>query len=263
MMKGSESAPLVDLSGKRGLIIGIANEHSIAAGCAEAFARCGARLAATYLNAKAEPFVRTVTDLLGCEVVMPLDVSVPGQLEAVFDRIKTEWGGLDFLLHSIAFAPRADLHGRVTDCSSEGFDVAMNISCHSFIRMAHLAEPLMPDGGCLLAVTFYGAERVVEHYNMMGPVKAALESSMRYVAAELGPKHIRAHAISPGPIRTRAASGIDQFDELLEAAAARAPEHHLVDIADVGNLAAFLVSDAARRITGTIIPVDGGEHLAA
>lgn len=194
---------------------------------------------------------------------MPLDVSVPGQLEAVFDRIKTEWGGLDFLLHSIAFAPREDLHGRVTDCSMEGFDVAMNISCHSFIRMAHLAEPLMADGGCLLAVTFYGSERVVDHYNMMGPVKAALESSMRYVAAELGPKRIRAHAISPGPIRTRAASGIDQFDELLEAAAARAPEHHLVDIEDVGNLAAFLVSDAARRITGTIIPVDGGEHLSA
>lgn len=263
MVNASTPKPVVDLSGKRGLIIGIANEHSIAAGCAEAFARCGARLAATYLNAKAEPFVRTVTDLLGCEVVMPLDVSVPGQLEAVFDRIKTEWGGLDFLLHSIAFAPREDLHGRVTDCSMEGFDVAMNISCHSFIRMAHLAEPLMADGGCLLAVTFYGSERVVDHYNMMGPVKAALESSMRYVAAELGPKRIRAHAISPGPIRTRAASGIDQFDELLEAAAARAPEHHLVDIEDVGNLAAFLVSDAARRITGTIIPVDGGEHLSA
>ena len=263
MVNASTPKPVVDLSGKRGLIIGIANEHSIAAGCAEAFARCGARLAATYLNAKAEPFVRTVTVLLGCEVVMPLDVSVPGQLEAVFDRIKTEWGGLDFLLHSIAFAPREDLHGRVTDCSMEGFDVAMNISCHSFIRMAHLAEPLMADGGCLLAVTFYGSERVVDHYNMMGPVKAALESSMRYVAAELGPKRIRAHAISPGPIRTRAASGIDQFDELLEAAAARAPEHHLVDIEDVGNLAAFLVSDAARRITGTIIPVDGGEHLSA
>lgn len=263
MANACATTPLVDLTGKRGLIVGIANEHSIAAGCADAFARCGARLAATFLNTKAEPFVRTVTDRLGCELVMPLDVSVPGQLEAIFDRIKTEWGGLDFLLHSIAFAPRGDLHGRVTDCSSEGFDVAMNISCHSFIRMAHLAEPLMPDGGCLLAVTFYGSERVVEHYNLMGPVKAALESSMRYVAAELGPKAIRAHAISPGPIRTRAASGIDQFDELLDAAAARAPEHHLVEISDVGNLAAFLVSDAARRITGTIIPVDGGEHLAA
>jgi enoyl-[acyl-carrier protein] reductase I len=254
---------LVDLRGKRGLVIGIANEHSIAAGCAEVFAAAGARLAATYLNAKAEPFVRGVTDRIGCELVLPCDVLIPGQLEDVFDRIRAAWGGLDFLLHSIAFAPREDLRGRVTDCSEAGFDVAINVSCHSFIRMAHLAEPLMPDGGCLLAVTFYGSERVVAHYNLMGPVKAALESSMRYVAAELGPKGIRAHAISPGPIRTRAASGIDQFDELLETAAARAPEHHLVDIADVGNLAAFLVSDAARRITGTVIPVDGGQHLEA
>ncbi len=259
----AQAAPLVDLRGKRGLIIGIANEHSIAAGCAEAFARTGARLAATYLDAKAEPFVRAVTDRLGCELVLPCDVRIPGQLEDVFAEIKAKWGGLDFLLHSIAFAPREDLHGRVTDCSAAGFDIAMNVSCHSFIRMAHLAEPLMPGGGCLLAVTFYGSERVVAHYNLMGPVKAALESSMRYVAAELGPKGIRAHAISPGPIRTRAASGIEQFDELLEEAAAHTPEHHLVDIQDVGNLAAFLVSDAARRITGTVIPVDGGEHLTA
>jgi enoyl-[acyl-carrier protein] reductase I len=207
--------------------------------------------------------VRPVTDRLGCELVLPCDVQIDGQLEAVFERIRSKWGGLDFLLHSIAFAPREDLHGRVTDCSVAGFDIAMNISCHSFIRMARLAEPLMQDGGCLLAVTFYGSERVVEHYNLMGPVKAALESSMRYVAAELGQKGIRAHAISPGPIRTRAASGIDRFDEMLDAAAAHAPEHQLVDIGDVGNLAAFLVSDAARRITGTVIPVDGGAHLAA
>lgn len=257
------SAPIVDLSGKRGLIVGIANEHSIAAGCAGAFARAGARLAATYLNAKAEPFVRAVTEKLDCDFVTPCDVQAEGQLEAVFDQIRSRWGGLDFLLHSIAFAPREDLHGRVTDCSAAGFDVAMNVSCHSFIRMARLAEPLMANGGCLLAVTFYGSERVVEHYNLMGPVKAALESSMRYIAAELGPKGIRAHAISPGPIRTRAASGIDQFDELLAEASARAPEHHLVGVDDVGNLAAFLVSDAARRITGTVIPVDGGEHLTA
>lgn len=260
-MPDISEAPLVDLRGKRGLIVGIANEHSIASGCAEAFVRCGARLAATYLNAKAEPFVRTVTDRLGCELVLPLDVIVAGQLEAVFERIRSEWGGLDFLLHSIAFAPLEDLHGRVTDCSAAGFETAMNISCHSFIRMAQLSEPLMPQGGCLLAVTFSGSGRVVQHYNMMGPVKAALESSMRYVAAELGPKGVRVHAISPGPIRTRAASGIDRFDDLVEDATARTPDHHLVKIADVGSLAAFLVSDAAKRITGTVIPVDGGEHL--
>ena len=221
----------------------------------------GATLAATYLNEKALPYVRAVTDPLDCSLLLPCDVQVPGQLEAVFERVRAEWGGLDFLLHAIAFAPAADLHGRVVDCSSEGFDLAMNVSCHSFLRMARLAEPLITEGGCLLTVTFFGSERVVPHYNLMGPVKAALESAMRYTAAELGPKGIRAHAISPGPIRTRAARGLDHFEDMLAEAAAHAPEKHLVDIDDVGALAAFLVSDGARRITGTIIPVDGGAHL--
>ncbi|RDE05611.1 enoyl-ACP reductase FabI [Sphingomonas aracearum] len=255
--------PLVDLSGKRGLVVGIANEHSIATGCAQAFRQCGARLAGTYLNDKAKPFVAPVAERLGIEWLAPCDVRVPGETEALFDRIRGEWGGLDFLLHSIAFAPKEDLHGRVVDSSAEGFATAMDVSCHSFLAMARLAEPLMRDGGCLLTVTFYGSERVVEHYNLMGPVKAALESATRYVAAELGPRGIRAHAISPGPIATRAASGIDRFDELLDRAAARAPEGQLVEIGDVGALAAFLVSDAARRITGTIIPVDSGQHLLA
>jgi len=256
-------AALVDLSGKRGLVIGIANDHSIAAGCAEAFRACGARLAATYLNDKAQPFVTPVAEAVGVEWLAPCDVREPGQLEALFARVAAEWGGLDFLLHSIAFAPKEDLHGRVIDSSAAGFALAMDVSCHSFVRMARLAEPLMTNGGCLLCVTFYGSERVVEHYNLMGPVKAALESATRYVAAELGAKGIRAHAISPGPIGTRAASGIERFDELLERAAAAAPERQLVTIADVGALAAFLVSDAARHITGTVIPVDGGQHLMA
>jgi enoyl-[acyl-carrier protein] reductase I len=255
--------PLVDLKGKRGLVIGIANEQSIAAGCAAAFAQCGARLAATYLNEKAKGWVEPVAQRLGAEWLAPCDVREPGQLEALFDEVKRKWGGLDFLLHSIAFAPREDLHGRVVDSSAEGFAVAMDVSCHSFLRMAKLAEPLMADGGCLLCVTFYGSERVVEHYNLMGPVKAALESATRYVAAELGPRGIRAHAISPGPIATRAASGIERFDELLERAASEVPGGRLVDVEDVGALAAFLVSDAAKRITGTIIPVDGGQHLLA
>ncbi len=255
--------PLVDLSGKRGLVVGIANDRSIAAGCAEMFTRCGARLAASYLNEKARPFVAPVAERLGIEWLEPCDVREDGALEALFARVQREWGGLDFLLHSIAFAPRDDLHGRVVDSSAEGFRMAIDVSCHSFVRMARLAEPLMPDGGCLLSVTFYGSERVVEHYNLMGPVKAALESATRYIAAELGPKRIRAHAISPGPIATRAASGIDRFDELLERTALQVPGQELVDIEDVGALAAFLVSDAARRITGTIIPVDGGQHLLA
>ncbi|MGC8475765.1 MAG: enoyl-ACP reductase FabI [Acetobacteraceae bacterium] len=255
--------PLVDLRGRRGLVFGVANDASIAAGCARAFAAAGAELGISYLNDKARPFVATVAETLGATLLGPCDVRQPGQLEAVFAAARERWGGIDFLLHALAFAPREDLHGRVADSSAAGFALAMDVSCHSFIRMAHLAEPLMPNGGALLTVTFYGSERVVEHYNLMGPVKAALESAVRYLAAEFGPAGIRVHALSPGPIRTRAASGIDRFDELLARAAAEAPEHHLVEPDDVGALAAFLASDAARRITGTIVPVDGGQHLMA
>lgn len=253
--------PVVDLRGRHGLVVGIANQHSIAAGCASAFISAGATLGATYLNDTARPYVAAVTDPLGVAPLLPCDVRIAGQLEAVFANITAAWGRLDFLLHAIAYAPREDLMGRVTDCSAAGFGLAMDVSCHSFIRMARLAEPLMAQGGSLMTVTFYGSERVVAHYNLMGPVKAALESSVRYLAAELGSKEIRVNAISPGPIRTRAASGIDRFDELLERAAAETPEHQLADIADVGALAAFLASDASRHITGTVLPVDGGRHL--
>lgn len=252
-----------DLHGKRGLIIGIANDQSIAYGCAKALRRAGAELAVTYLNGKAEPHVRPLADELGAEMIVPCDVREAGQLETVFDQIAARWGRLDFVLHSIAYAPREDLHGRVIDASAPGFALAMDVSCHSFLRIARLAEPLMTTGGTLLTVTFYGSARVVDHYNLMGPVKAALESAVRYIAAELGPQSIRVHAISPGPLRTRAASGIDRFDELLAKAAAQAPQRHLVDVCDVGAVARFLVSDAAKSITGTIIPVDGGQHVRA
>jgi enoyl-[acyl-carrier protein] reductase I len=255
--------PIIDLTGKIGLVLGIANEHSIAAGCARRFAQAGAQLAATCLNEIARPYVASVTATLPCKLLLACDVREAGALEAVFAAIRAEYGRLDFLLHAIAFAPRDDLHARVTDCSAGGFAMAMDVSCHSFIRCARLAEPLMQDGGALLSVSFYGAERVVAHYNLMGPVKAALESSVRALAAELGPRRIRVNALSPGPIATRAASGIDRFDELLERAARDAPEHHLATIEDVGALAAFLASDAAARITGTIIPVDGGQHIMA
>jgi enoyl-[acyl-carrier protein] reductase I len=251
----------VTLQGKKGLIVGIANAHSIAFGCAEAFKNAGAELAVTYLNANAEPFVRPLAEQLQCPIIVPCDVREPGQLEDVFARIQRDWGRLDFLLHSIAYAPKEDLHCRVTDCSQAGFNMAMDVSCHSFIRMARLAEPLMPQGGCLLTVTFYGAEKVVGDYNLMGPVKAALESTTRYMAAELGAKRIRVHALSPGPLKTRAASGIDRFDELLERARARTPEHQLVTIEDVGNLAAFLASDAAASLTGNVEYVDAGYHI--
>uniref|UniRef100_E6VDY9 Enoyl-[acyl-carrier-protein] reductase [NADH] n=1 Tax=Rhodopseudomonas palustris (strain DX-1) TaxID=652103 RepID=E6VDY9_RHOPX len=251
----------MSLQGKKGLVVGIANDQSIAFGCARAFRDAGAEIAVTYLNDKAAPHVTPLAEQLGSPIVVPCDVREPGQLEAVFERIRTQWGRLDFLLHSIAFAPKEDLHGRVVDCSQAGFAMAMDVSCHSFIRMARLAEPLMPDGGCLLTVSFYGSEKVVEDYNLMGPVKAALESSVRYMAAELAPKKIRAHALSPGPLMTRAASGIARFDELLERTRARLPAHRLVSIEDVGAVAAFLVGDTARSLTGNIEYIDAGYHV--
>ncbi|MBI5130822.1 MAG: enoyl-ACP reductase FabI [Rhodopseudomonas palustris] len=249
------------LQGKKGLVVGIANADSIAFGCARAFRDAGADLAVTYLNDKARPHVGPLAEQLQSPIVVPCDVREPGQLEAVFAQIGERWGRLDFLLHSIAFAPKEDLHGRVVDCSQAGFAMAMDVSCHSFIRMAKLAEPLMPDGGCLLTVSFYGSEKVVEDYNLMGPVKAALESSVRYMAAELAPKQIRVHALSPGPLKTRAASGIGHFDELMERTRARAPAHNLVSIEDVGNVAAFLVGDGASALTGNIEYIDAGYHV--
>lgn len=252
---------MATLEGKRGLVVGIANADSIAFGCAAAFRAAGAEIAITYLNEKAEPHVRPLAESLGSPIIARCDVREAGQLEAVFARITESWGQLDFVLHSIAYAQREDLHRRLVDCSQDGFAMAMDVSCHSFIRMARLAEPLMKTGGCLLTVTFYGAEKVVEHYNLMGPVKAALESSVRYMAAELGEKGVRVHALSPGPLKTRAAAGLDRFDELLDRARARAPEHMLASKEDVGNVAVFLASDAARRMTGNVEYVDAGYHI--
>jgi len=252
---------MTPLAFKKGLVIGIANEHSIAYGCAAAFRRFGADLAVTYLNDKSKPYVEPLANQLGAEILMPCDVREEGQLEKVFETVESRWGHLDFLLHAIAFAPREDLHGRVVDCSKEGFSMAMDVSCHSFIRMAHLAEPLMKNGGSLFAMTYYGAEKVVEHYNLMGPVKSALESTVRYLAAELGPKGIRVNTISPGPIKTRAASGIDRFDELINSAAERMPLHRLVSIDDVGQATAMLATDAAKLVTGETLHVDGGLHV--
>ena len=249
------------LAGKRGLVTGIANADSIAWGCAKAFRAMGAELAVTYLNDKARPHVEPLARQVDAPLLMPLDLLREGELEAVFERIATEWGGLDFVLHSIAYAPRDDLHGRVTDCSRAGFLTAMDVSCWSFIRMAKLAEPLMPTGGTLFCMSYYGSQMVVEHYNMMGPVKAALESATRYLAAELGPQGIRVHAISPGPLTTRAASGIAEFDALLDRAQAKAPARSLVSIDDVGEATAWLATDAARRMTGQTLYIDGGYHI--
>jgi enoyl-[acyl-carrier protein] reductase I len=184
-------------------------------------------------------------------------------MEAVFDGVRQTWGRLDIALHSIAFAPREDLQGGLLDCSAAGFGVAMDVSCHSFVRMARLAAPLMTEGGTLFAMTYYGANRVVPNYNVMGPVKAALEASVRYLAHELGPKGIRVHALSPGPIKTRAASGLKDFDLLLSEAAQRAPVGELVDIDDVGTAAAYLATPYARRITGSTVYIDAGLNIMA
>ena len=252
---------LLPLAGKRGLVTGIANAYSIAWGCAKAFRALGAELAVTYLNDKALRHVEPLAGQVEAPLLLPLDLMREGQLEAVFDSVAAEWGQLDFVLHSIAFAPRDDLHGRVTDCSREGFLQAMDVSCWSFIRMAKLAEPLMRNGGALFCMSYYGSQMVVEHYNMMGPVKAALESATRYLAAELGPQGIRVHAISPGPLKTRAASGIAEFDTLLDRAQSKAPARSLVSIDDVGEATAWLATDAARRMTGQTIYIDGGYHI--
>lgn len=251
------------LHGKNGLVVGIANADSVAYGCAKAFRQAGADLAVTYLNAKAEPYVRPLSEALGAALIVPLDVRVPGQLEDVFDRVRRQWGRLDFVLHSIAFAPRDDLHGRLIDSTADGFAKAMDVSCHSFVRMAKLAEPLMDNGGCLLTMSYYGAIKVSENYGLMGPVKAALESCVRYMAVEMGPKRIRVNAVSPGPMRTRAASGIKDFDVMMQRAATRVPEGRLATIDDVGALAAFLVSDGARAITGNTAYVDAGYHITS
>ena len=251
------------LSGQKALVLGIANEHSIAYGCARAFRRLGAELAITYLNDKARPYVEPLAQELEAPIFERVDVQQSGQLEAVFDRVRQTWGRLDIALHAIAFAPKQDLQGGLLDCSAAGFGVAMDVSCHSFIRMAALAVPLMTDGGTLLTLSYHGAEEVIPTYSVMGPVKAALESAVRYLALQLGPKKIRVHAVSPGPIMTRAASGLKDFDQLVNEAAKRAPLGELVDIDDVGMAAAFLATPYAKRITGSTFYVDAGLNIMA
>jgi enoyl-[acyl-carrier protein] reductase I len=252
-------APL--LEGKRGLIVGIANDQSIAWGCAKAFRALGAEVAVTYLNEKARKFVEPLAQELQAPIFMPLNASAEGEMEAVFQRIADQWGSMDFLVHSIAFSPKDALGGRVVDVPRDGFLTTMDVSCWSFLRMAHLAEPLMKNGGTMFTMTYYGSQMVVKNYNIMGVAKAALECAVRYLAAELGPKGIRVHAISPGPLATRAASGIPEFDQLLDKAKEKAPARSLVNIDDVGVATAFLAHDAARLITGTTLYIDGGYHI--
>jgi enoyl-[acyl-carrier protein] reductase I len=255
--------PTPPLKGKKALVVGIANDSSIAYGCARAFHELGADVAVTYLNEKSKTYVEPLARELKAPILMPLDVAKPGELEAVFEKIEKEWGKLDIVVHSIAFAPKADLQGGLLNCSAEGFSVAMDISCHSFVRMAKLAAPLMKEGGSMFAMSYYGAQKVIDNYNVMGPVKAALEACCRYLAFELGPKKIRVHAISPGPLKTRAAGGLKDFDLLLAEAARRAPVGELVDIMDVGFACAYLATPYARRISVETMFVDGGVNIMA
>ena len=255
--------PTPPLLGQKALVVGVANEHSIAWGCARAFHELGAEVALTYLNEKAKPYVEPLARSIGATILAPLDVEQPGQMEALFERLQREWGRLDIAVHSIAWAPKGDLQGGLLDCSAAGFARAMDVSCHSFIRLARAAAPLMTDGGSLFAMSYHGAQKVVDNYNLMGPVKAALEAACRYLAFELGPRRIRVHPISPGPLKTRAASGLKDFDLLLAEAAQKAPIGELVDIMDVGFACAYLATPYARRITGGTIYVDGGVHVVA
>ena len=251
------------LEGKKALVVGIANEDSIAYGCARAFHELGAEVAITYLNDKAKPHVQPLADAVGARIFAPLDVTQPGELEALMDRIKKEWGELDIVVHSIASAKKEDIKGKLIDCSADGFAFAMDVSVHSFIRMAKLAAPLMKNGGTMFAMSYHGARKVVPNYNVMGPVKAALEASCRYLAYELGPQGVRVHAMSPGPLKTRAASGLKDFEQLLNEAAERAPLGELVDIMDVGFACAYLATPYARRMTGETLYVDGGVNIMA
>ena len=260
-MSDSPGAISALLAGRKALIVGVANEHSIAWGCARAMRRAGADIAMTYLNERARPHVEPLAKQLDAELFLPMEVRDAAQVDAVFAAIEKTWGRLDILVHSIAFAPKEALAGRVVDCPREGFLTAMDVSCWSFLDLARRAEPLMADGGTIFTMSYLGAGQVIENYGIMGPVKAALESSVRYLATELGPKGIRVHAISPGPLATRAASGITDFDQLMARVASRAPARRLVTIEEVGATCAFLASPYATAMTGETLFIDGGYHI--
>ena len=257
--------PIVNLEGKVGLITGIANEKSISTGVAEACVEAGAKLVITYQNDKTRAFIEPVVNRLGVSNVYLLDVTRPETLADVYAQIDAEFGKLDFAVHSMAFAKRDDLHGRVVDTSADGFALAMDVSTHSFVRLAKMVEPLMEKagGGALVTMTYLGSEKVIPNYGMMGLCKAALEAATRYMAFELGNKNIRVNAVSPGPLMTRAASGIAGFDGLMATAVERSPMHALVTPEDIGALTAFLVSDAGRLISGGVHFVDAGYNIMA
>jgi enoyl-[acyl-carrier protein] reductase I len=248
-----------NLQDKKGLVLGLANANSIAWGCAQQAHDMGAELVVSCLNDKARTYVEPLTQPLGIDL-QTCNIEVPEQLEQFVTYALAKLGQFDFVIHSIAWAPLQDLHGRVVDSTSEGFARAMDVSCHSFAALAKLCAPHMPQGGSLVTMTYLGADEAVPHYGLMGPVKAALESLVRYMALELGPQNIRVHAVSPGPIPTRAASGIEAFDDLMQHNIQKAPLGRLVSLQEIANLSAFLCTDAASGMTGQTIYVDAGSH---
>ena len=252
---------MINLKDKKGLIVGVANDKSIAYGCAKMICQAGGEVALTYPSEKSKSFIAPIVNELNAKLFLPLDVQDSAQIDKAFLEMDKAWGGLDFLIHSIAFAPKEDLQGMILDCSQAGFLKAMEVSCYSLIALARAAKPLMKNGGTILTMSYYGADQVVSNYNVMGPVKSALESIVRYLAAELGGLGIRVHALSPGPILTRAASALNEFNLLQKEAIEKSPEHALATIDDVGAYAAFLISDLAKHITGDIHYVDAGYHI--
>ena len=260
-MSATESRKSTLLAGKRGLVLGVANNRSIAWGIAKAAHDAGAELAFTYQGESLEKRVRPLAAELGAMVVGHCDVTEPETIDAVFSQIEKAWGQIDFVIHCIAFSDKDELTGRYVDTSADNFSRSMLISCYSFTAIAQRAEKLMKEGGSMLTLTYYGAEKWMPHYNVMGVAKAALEASVRYLAADLGPKNIRINAISAGPIKTLAASGIGDFRYILKWNEFNAPLRRTVTIEEVGDTAVYLVSDMGRGMTGEILHVDAGYHV--
>jgi enoyl-[acyl-carrier protein] reductase I len=249
------------MAGKRGLVLGVANNRSIAWGITKAAHNNGAQLALTYQGDAIKKRVEPLAAEIGSKLVLPCDVTDEASVEAVFAALAKEWGSIDFLVHAVAFSDKEELDGRYVDTSKENFVQTMLISCYSFTSLAKRAEALMPNGGSLLTLTYYGAEKVMPHYNVMGVAKAALESSVRYLAMDLGKGNIRVNAISAGPIKTLAASGIADFRYILKWNEHNAPLRRTVSIEDVGSGALYLLSDLGRGVTGEILHIDAGYHV--
>jgi enoyl-[acyl-carrier protein] reductase I len=246
---------------KRVLVFGVANERSIAWGIAQLMHQHGAKCAFTYAGEVLEKRVRPLADSIGSDIILPCDVTDDAQIDAVYNHVNDKWGGLDVLIHAVAFANREDLEGRYVDTSRDGFKMALDISAYSLVALAKRAEPLMKSGGSVVTLSYFGSEKVVTGYNVMGVAKAALEASVRYLAADLGPSGIRVNAISAGPIKTLAASGIKGFKNILHVVEERAPLRRNVTQEDVANTAAFLCSDMGSGITGETLHVDCGYNI--